>query len=325
VRDQAVHHYPPELVDLLINAIPRLIKSKQGVLDFFRGCGVAIGMYNDLQTTIRTNKNGINKFEIVRQVLGRLNDADERCLRERREILRRLTQWDDFSRGWDSDRVEAEGYVAKLQKLIDVKDSFSRMQRSAESAQVELRHQHERKSLEIRRIRDERREIQERLTALFVTTDAHARGLALETVLNDLFKSYGISVREAFRRTGEHGEGVIEQVDGVVELHGEIYLVEMKWWTKPLGPDVTAQHLVRVFNRNQARGILISYSDFTEAAVQQVRESLSKAVFVLVELREIVMSLERELSLPDLFSEKVRAAVIDKNPLFRPSVKMGQP
>lgn len=34
------YHYPPELLDLLVDTIPRLTRSKPEVLDFFRGAGV---------------------------------------------------------------------------------------------------------------------------------------------------------------------------------------------------------------------------------------------------------------------------------------------
>ena len=34
-------HYPPELVSLLIDAVPRLVKGKMDQLNVFRGAGVA--------------------------------------------------------------------------------------------------------------------------------------------------------------------------------------------------------------------------------------------------------------------------------------------
>ena len=41
------YHYPPELLELLIDAIPALFRSKQAVLDFFAGSGVSIQMLSD--------------------------------------------------------------------------------------------------------------------------------------------------------------------------------------------------------------------------------------------------------------------------------------
>lgn len=34
---QVVHHYPPEVVELLAEVVPKLFKSKPAVIDFFMG------------------------------------------------------------------------------------------------------------------------------------------------------------------------------------------------------------------------------------------------------------------------------------------------
>ena len=155
------------------------------------------------------------------------------------------------------------------------------------------------------------------LYALFGLADPQKRGKQVEDVLNRLFQTSGILVREAFTRIAPTGEGVVEQIDGVIELDGEIYLVEMKWWDKALGTGEVSQHLVRVFSRNCARGLLISYSGFTDPAVTICRESLARMVVALCGLEEIVQLLEREDDLAEFLRKKVRAAVIDKNPHYR--------
>ena len=127
MNEQLVHHYPPELMTILVDAIPRLLKSKKDVLVFFKGCGVARAIYADIEQTISQNRNSITKFEIVRQILTRLNDKGDTTLTQRREVLKRVTQWDDFTGCYDNDRMQAKGYVAEIQKLVNVKDSFTRM------------------------------------------------------------------------------------------------------------------------------------------------------------------------------------------------------
>lgn len=321
--EQEPHHYPPELKSLLIDAIPRLIKGKLDVLNFFKGCGVAPSLYADLARQVRTDRQGIKKFDLARQVVDRLNDGGDATLRARREILRRVTQWDDFSTCYDNDRMEAKGYVAEIQKLVNVKDSFTTMNREREKEREARVSEHEKATAEKARVKAERDKIKDDLFALFGEQNASKRGIALEGVLNRLFKSYGIGVREAFRRVGTEGEGVIEQIDGVVEFDGHQYLVEMKWWTQPLGKADVSSHLVGVFNRSVARGLLISQSGFTDPAVTTCRESLARAVFVLAKLEEIVFLLERGSSLVDLLRAKVRGAVVDKNPLVEPLRGMG--
>jgi hypothetical protein len=84
--------------------------------------------------------------------------------------------------------------------------------------------------------------------------------------------------------TGTEGEGIVEQIDGVIEMEGHLYFVEMKWWDKPLGTAEVAQHIVRVYSRSQARAIIISASDFTAPAVTICKEALQQKVIILCAL-----------------------------------------
>ena len=143
------------------------------------------------------------------------------------------------------------------------------------------------------------------------------RGLLLETVLNRLFDASGILIRESFRRTSEIGQGTIEQVDGVIEMDGHIYLVEMKWLKEPVGRGDVSEHLVRVFNRSAGRGIFISYSGYTAPAIETCKESLSKMVVVLCTIEEFVFMLERENSLEAFLKAKVRGSIVEKQPFTK--------
>ena len=70
--------------------------------------------------------------------------------------------------------------------------------------------------------------------------------------------------------------GIYEQVDGAIVLDGEVYLVEMKWTSDPIGTDLVSPHLVRVFNRGSCRGIFISASGYTEPAIHVIRQALQR-------------------------------------------------
>ena len=315
-----VYHYPPELMALLVDVIPKLCRSKQNLIDFFKGAGVDRGIIAPIQTRIDADRDAINKYEMTRSVLAKLNDFGETTLRERREILKRVLEFDDFSVCWENDRREAQGLVAQIGKLVDLKDSVTKItldldaERSRRIAGQEAR-------VAEKRERSRRIDVLKKdLFALFSQTDPHKRGKALEGVLDALFREYGLLVREPFTINGGRGEGVIEQVDGLIEMDGILYLVEMKWWKGPIGPGETAQHLVRVFNRGgQARGLFISHTDFTSGAIASCKEALSAgAVVVLCRLEEIVALLEREGELKDLLKAKVTAAIADKEPLFIP-------
>src|SRR5882757_3340029 len=120
-------HYPPELLNLLNETLPKLCKSKNDLLLFFQGAGVGKELLTPYQSLLRNNKDGFNKYHVTRELLAKLNQLGERSLRERREILKRVTEFHDFSVCWEADQAPARGLVAQIRELVNVKDSFTRM------------------------------------------------------------------------------------------------------------------------------------------------------------------------------------------------------
>lgn len=313
-------HYPPELFSLLVDTIPLLCRSKKDVLLFFQGAGVKKQVLNDLWLRLNTDPNNINKYEIVRETLTRINELGESSLTERREILKRVTEFEDFSVCWPNDQYKAKGLVYDIRHIVNVKDSFTRM--NIEREKERKTHQAEQKA-KIRRIQQKKarvEKIKNDLYSLFSISDEQSqkRGKLLEEILNRLFEENNILISEAFELVGDSCEGIIEQIDGVVEIDGYLYLVEMKWWNKPLGKGEVSQHLVRIFNRSHAGGILISQSGFTKPAVTTCKEALSQKIIVLCELEEFVKLLEKEGDLKDLIKAKINMAVMEKKPLYKP-------
>jgi len=311
-----VHHYPPELLQLLVDTIPLLCRSKKDVLVFFQGAGVSKIMLAEFEHKLATDRSSVNKYGIVRDVLVLLNDKGEPTLRERREVLKRVVEYEDYSTCWPTDQLKAKGLVAEIRRVVNVKDSFSRMRQEKEAEQKKRIDEEKRKALALQERKAKLEQVKKDLYALFGEANPQRRGKNLEDVLNRLFKTAGILIRESFTRVAHNGEGIIEQIDGVVELDGEIYLVEMKWWDKPLGTGEVSQHLVRVFTRNCARGILVSYSGYTEPAITICKDALARMVVALCNLHEVVQLLDREDDLSEFLRKKIRAAVIDKNPHY---------
>jgi restriction system protein len=314
---EATYHFPPDLIQLLNDTIPRLCRSKRDVFSFFRGAGAGNSILSDLEEQFTRDPESIKKFAVVRTVLLRLNEQGDRTLRERREVLKRIVEFEDFSTCWPNDRLEAQGLVSRIRSVIEVKDAFTRMRQERE-AEVQKRQAAEHEKSEKRRLqREELAAIQQDLNRLFAMNDPHERGRHLEKVLNRLFAATGIIVREAFTMVQEPGQGIVEQIDGVIELDGEIYLVEMKWLKQPVSVDDVSRHLVRVFNRSATRGIFISYTDYTAAAILACKDSLHNAVIVLCTLQEFVFLLERETGLVEFLKSKVRGSIIDKQPFTK--------
>ena len=312
-------HYPPELFNILVDTIPLLNKTKKDLVLFFKGAGVADGILKDLRQRLKADPGNIGKFEIARTVLHRLNERGEGELRERREVLRRVVEFTNFDACWPDDQLKAKGLVASVRDIVNQKDSFTRMNQARE----------EERQARLAIVEKEKSSKQERAAkiaaagkefyALFGAALApQQRGKQLETALNRLFQAFDIAVQEAFHLVGDQGEGIVEQVDGVIELKGALYFVEMKWYKDPVGKAQVSEHLVRLMGRDQARGLFISASDFTDPAIHTSREFLQHKLVALCHLQELVFVLDRQHDLPDFLNQKIQAAIIYKNPYFRP-------
>ncbi len=309
-----IFHYPPELMNLLITTIPRLNKGKNDVFLFFQGAGVPFILMQTPFEQWKQNKDSIDKFEITRQILTKINESGDRYLRERREVLKRVVEFEAFSSCWPNDQLIAKGLIAEIRNVVNVKDSFTRM---ANEREFEKKDNLARKHAEIEKVRKKKENIEKlksELFSLFSEKDKQKRGKKLESVLNSLFLAYGILIREAFTLTGDDGEGIREQIDGVIEVDNHLYFVEMKWWDSPIGVPEISHHLVRVYHRAESRAIIISASNFTSPAVSTCKDSLQQKVVVLSTLQEIVFLLEKEGDFLELLRTKVNAAIINRQP-----------
>ena len=311
------YHYPPEVLNLLVDTIPLLCRSKNDVLVFFRGAGVSNSTISDLDQRVRVDRDNINKYEIARTVIQRINEKGDSELRTRREVIKRVVEFEDFSTCWPNDQLRAKGLVGELRRVVNVKDSFTRMAQEREREKLERRKTREAEIAARKKKTEQIEKVKVDFYALFsLESQPHKRGKHLEAVMNALFEAYGILVREDFKRVDPEGSGVIEQVDGVIEFSGHIYLVEMKWLKEPIGVDKISQHLVRVYGRPDVRGLFIASDGYADTTIAKCREALGQKVIALVSLHEIVRLLERQGDLVQMLQEKVRAAIIEKNPFL---------
>jgi len=311
------YHYPTELLSLLIDCIPLLCRYKTDVVQFFRAAGVDRTLLEPWAERLRIERSAHNKYAIVRDILTKLNEKEtDDALRQRREVLRRVVEWENFSTLWPDDQLKAKGLVADVRKLVNVKDSFTRMKQAREDEEY-LRRAPARREQEARQTKKAEREcIRKELAALFLENNHQKRGRALESLLNRLFAAYDILVRESFKLRGEEGEGIVCQIDGVIELDGHLYLVEMKWLTNHVGVGDVSHHVTRVLYRGGGvRGLFISASEYTPAALHSLRQALLHQVHFACLLREFVFALEVDADIRQMLREKVQHAAIDQTPL----------
>jgi hypothetical protein len=64
-------------------------------------------------------------------------------LRPRREIIKRVVEFEHFETCWPEDQLKAKGLVASVREAVNTKDAFTRMkqERDAEREQTLLRQQ----------------------------------------------------------------------------------------------------------------------------------------------------------------------------------------
>ncbi|MES3710393.1 restriction endonuclease [Pseudomonas putida] len=311
-------HYPHDILELLVETIPRLVKSKNAVILFFEGAGVEESDLADARKKLSSAPQSINKFEIARDVLIRLNRRGDSGLVPRREIIKRVSQFESFETCWENDRLKARGLVASVREAVNAKDAFTRMKQERDHEREKTQTQHREEQQQAARKRTEIDGIKSRLFSLFSMDDRpQERGKLLEGVLNDLFRAYGILVRENFVRRTPDSPTALEQIDGVIELGNTIHLVEMKWLKDPVGVADFAAHLARVMGRADASGIFISSSEFTQAAISQCADFLNYKTLFFCSLEEIVMLLQRGEDLVSFLKTKSQAAIINKQPFLK--------
>jgi len=309
---EIIYHYPPELTQLLIDTIPLLCRGKKDVILFFKGAGYDSKIAQSFLVRINRKDETVNKYLITRELIADINERGEPALRIRRELLKRVVEYEDYSTCWPADQLKAKGLVAEIRRVINVKDSFTRMQNEVEKDRQEKRKATLDEINRKKEFKDKVATIKKDFYSLFSSDNPQKRGKLLEGVLNELFKCYGILLREAFAQYIDGVHGATDQVDGVIEFQNNTYLVEMKWTSDNVDKSLISDHLIRVYHRGYTRGIFISCSNYTEPALAVSTEALQKTVFVLITLDEIVFMLEQERNLLDLLKDKVDAAMINK-------------
>jgi restriction system protein len=128
-----VYHYSPDLLQLLVDTIEVLCRSKRDVILFFRGAGVHGQVIDDLAEQVSRDPDSIKKREIAQPLLVLVNEGGDATLRQRQEIVKRVVEWEDFSTCWPTQRLEAQGLVAQVRKRVNELDAFTRMHQAQET------------------------------------------------------------------------------------------------------------------------------------------------------------------------------------------------
>src|SRR5260370_32911367 len=103
-----VYHYSPDLLQLLVDTIDALHRSKRDVILFFRGAGEHGQVIDDLAEQVSRDRDSIYKHEIAQQLLVLVNEGGDVTLRQRLEIVKRAVEWTDVSTCWTAQRLAVQ-------------------------------------------------------------------------------------------------------------------------------------------------------------------------------------------------------------------------
>jgi len=138
--------------------------------------------------------------------------------------------------------------------------------------------------------------------------EPHPRGYAFEAFLKELFDTFGLQAREAFRLQGE-------QIDGSFYLSNDTYLLEAKWQNLPCNAaDLRAFNGKVEEKAAWSRGLFISNSGFSEDGIAAFGRGKRVICMDGLDLHE---ALTRELPLNYVLDRKVRRAAETGMPFVR--------
>jgi hypothetical protein len=145
--DDPAFHFPPDVFEALVQAIPLLTRGKKDVLTFLQGCGVSRDYLRTLEPWVARGSDR-SKYAITREIVKHLNELGDQGLAARRRVIQRVAEFDDFSLCYPDNQLKAKGAVSTLTSLVDRKDSFTRMKEQRE--EDERKHRAEQRQAEQR-------------------------------------------------------------------------------------------------------------------------------------------------------------------------------
>ncbi len=131
------------------------------------------------------------------------------------------------------------------------------------------------------------------------SADPHSRGTEFEGFINRLFGLYDLEPRASYNLAHE-------QIDGAFSFDTDHYVLEAKWWNKPIG-----RPLLDIFKANIERkakntlGLYVSMSSFTADALAVYSFSTP---FITMDGLDFMAVLDQRIRLDDLIARKKRHA-----------------
>jgi restriction system protein len=106
------YHFPPDLIAVLIDTIPKLVKSKELLLSFFRNAGVGESLLKPYEDLLARDRSVVKMYTVTRELLIAINEQGDKGLSTRRKILKAVYDFEDFDNCcYENQRNAARGLV----------------------------------------------------------------------------------------------------------------------------------------------------------------------------------------------------------------------
>jgi hypothetical protein len=128
------------------------------------------------------------------------------------------------------------------------------------------------------------------------------RGLEFQKLFAELVEQQGWAHEESVRTSHE-------EMDVVINQKHEYYIVECKWWRRPVSAAVIRELYGKLRGRALTNGIVVSMSGFSSGAVEQSREYASDRVILLFGPEDVGALVHDQVLLTDMLDEKYDALV----------------
>ncbi len=267
-------------------------------------------LLTDYQEQVNRDRTSVKKPVMIRTILQRMNDAGDapECIRMRRELVRRIVEWKNYSTCQPNCEDVARGGVAAVAEIVGKYDFLTEIRQERDRWQNErIQKEHAKRETDARR-RAEWERIKNDFMSCFGISDRSLRGRTFETVMNRLFLHARLAATPPFTIYGESGKP-LEQIDGSIELDGYVYVVEIKWWEGSVEQKELSAFAGKVFMRSgsQVRGLFISASSYTEGAITVAKEAYAKdRAILLLTLRELFDVISGDGDVAELLRRRIR-------------------
>jgi hypothetical protein len=245
-------------------------------------------------TRLRTD--GLNKYDLMREVLSQLDGAGERGYRVQVQLVQAMIA----APLSDNDGIDVAAAKAAQSRVRDVAEEHgllpeTQSQRAeAEERAAAARRRNEAKAPEAERERRRKRRAElfrEYCELLQAATNRQGRGYWLEEMIGELAELDGLRWAPPFRK------GTVTQTDGMTTYEGFRYLIGARWRVEPADVQAIAA-LAHKASRNfsSTPGLFISVMGFRPEVVREL-ETGDKNV-LLMSGRELSLVLEAVKTLP---------------------------